>query len=422
MHDSNTGAFRFFKPGQGAGETVPITNPATAIDGGLAVFSAPKAGPSFVFYLEGGTSDSGAPGAGIAVNRLYAAEVDFNGETISVESPFSLVADFDLNELPNNTAGPVLSGLAAMNDGLYVSQRRFNGGPSSQGDANTAIYQLNFDRGGGGSGGPGLFNVLELPNADIHTIAGDTSRGSLFAVGLVTPENPRGGYDNLAVFEIDPRADSPYIKNTQWGAAGDFDVSAATNVGADFNSATQSQIAKIGGAAMTNAGLVISAFASTDQFNGRGQNGFFITANPNHTTPPGLRGSTATSALNALNGGGGIATAGMSGIGAQTISPPPFTLDNGPGGRDYSMGFNFARVSYSSEALASGVIQQIFRQRFIETAQDPVFCSIDPVIGQIPGALGNNANKTEGIARTTYDLRHPLSEQHPCQTPTSRAR
>lgn len=403
---------------------MPGTLPERLPDGGLAVVAGPN-NNHFVYFLAGGEADSnGIPGVGFETNRLYFGQVDYSGATPAVTSPFVQIADFELSDNNNNAEpGPVLVGLASLDGELYTAQRRYNGAFAFRPDRDSAIIQIAFDRGsssGGGFAFPAY--LMELPNADIHTVTGAQSRGSIFAAALVNPENATSNqYQNLAILEIDPRvSDSPYIRNTFWGAAGDFNIGTNTTVGATFNPALHDQVAKVGGAAFSSSGnLVLNAFADlgTSGGNPADRNGFFLTVNPDRPTARGPGGGSL-SQLVALDGGGGMGTIGMSGVQGLGGSIPPPTLDDSPGGRDYSIGSLFGKVSYSGAALGSGVIQQVYRQRFIETSRDPVFCSIDGVIAQIPAALLANVNKTQGIARTTHALRHALEPGHPCEALT----
>ncbi|MFM9958772.1 MAG: hypothetical protein ACKVZJ_11915 [Phycisphaerales bacterium] len=420
--DSGTNGFRFFEPGRGAGDAVPGALPENLVDGGLA-FLAPNAqGQAFVFFLAGGDADSGGPGAGRETNRLYRGTIDIDDPTPTVVQPFIEVADFSLNDISaNNQPGPVMAGLGVLDERLYTAVRRFNGAPFNQGDQNSAILSIEFNR--GSASGPGGANVnflMELPGADMQTLTGAETRGSIFAAGIVNPEDAtNNAYQNLAVFEIDPRVDgSPYIRNTLWGAAGDFVTNAGTTVSPDFNPTQFDRVAELGGAAFLNDRLILNAFADegTPGGSAAARNAFFLTIDPDATDLRGPGGVTISS-LTALAGGGGLGTSGMSAVQGVGQSAGLPTLDSSTGGTDFSVGTLFGRVSYSTQALQSGVLQQIYRQRFIETSIDPVFCSIDPVIGQIPGALLNNANKTRGIARTTFDLRNPLPTNHPCQAP-----
>lgn len=420
--DSATGGFRFFAPGVGAGDRVPGSLPENLIDGGLAVSAPDSEGRSVVFYLAGGDADAFGPGAGTETNRLFAGVIDLDDPTPSIVESFVEIADFDLSDNNvNGVPGPVMVGLGVVDEGIYSAVRRFNGAPTNRPDQDSAIVGITFNRGGSGTiGGAELDYLMELPNADLQTVTGAQSRGTIFAAGLVNPENPTGNtFENLAIFEIDPRVPgSPYIANTLWGQAGDFVPTSGTAISPDFNPAQFDRVAEIGGAAFTSSGLIVNAFADESVAGGSAadRDAFFLTVNPDADRSRGTGGVT-TSALTALAGGGGLGTIGMSGVQGVGNSPGVPVLDNPAGGTDFSIGSLFGRVSYSTEALRSGVLQQIYRQRFIETAQDPVFCAIDPVIGQIPGALQNNAGKTRGIARTTFDLRNPLPASHPCQAP-----
>lgn len=405
----------------GLGESVSASLPRNVVDGGLAVIKNDN-GSARVFYLAGGTADSGATGAGIEANVLYSADFDLEGQTPSATTPFVQIADFNLGEFGggNNGPGPVLAGLGFLDGQLYSAQRRFNGAPSNQADNPSRIVLIDFDT-RGGIAGPSLSDVLELPGADLQSVTGANSRGTIFATGLVNPETPNGSaYENLAVFEIDPRiSGSPYIRETFWGSAGDFNAGENTSFGPGFSPDINNDVEKVGGSAMLDGKLVINAFSGVQSLNGQGQNGFFLTVNPDYyidaSSASSRVGSIGGSPLDALNTGAGVTPIGFSGLDqASGVAPPPRVLDDSAGGRDYSIGTAFGQISYSGDALRSGVIQQVFRQRFIETSFDPVFCAIDPVIGQIPTALQNNVNKTQGIARTTYDLRNPLDPNHPC--------
>jgi len=44
-------------------------------------------------------------------------------------------------------------------------------------------------------------------------------------------------------------------------------------------------------------------------------------------------------------------------------------------------------------------------------------CAVDSLISAIPAELLNNADTTQGIGRTAFNLRSPLGQSHPCAAP-----
>lgn len=389
--------------------------PVNVPDGGLSLVDAGN-GNAVMFYMAGGTADAnGVQGNGFETNQLFAGLVNLNGTTPTLLMPLELIADFDLSDnSSNNVPGPVFSGLAHLDGSYYTAQRHYNGSFANRPDQESAIIELFAGGLRPGERGAPFDYLMELPGADIFTVTGAQSRGSIFAAASVVPEDITSNrFESLALFEIDPRVQgSPYIKNTMWGGAGDFNVGAQTVLSADFNSAVYNNVAKATGAAFIDNKVVISAVTDLVPAGGNpsGANPFFLTVNPDANL--GTPGATALAAANTASGLGATGMSVLQGVGT---APAPVVVDDANSlNVDYSIGVNFGRVSYSTNALRSGVIQQVYRQRFIATSIDPILCSVDAVIGQIPGALQANAGKKNGIARTTYDLRNPLATNHPC--------
>lgn len=257
-------------------------------------------------------------------------------------------------------------------------------------------------------------------------LASSDLRGSLFAVGLYSPGDPlrpgagdgvggggRGGergniYGNLAMWEIDPR--NKYVKNTWWGDASDFNISAGTVQGPGYSTTTFPTIGHIGDAATVGRYVVISADVSFTPPGGA-FNSFYITVNPDAV------GANSPFVVR-LDSGNGEDIRALAGV-AETapITAPSVTLvDPGAGGIDNtSINSLFAQTSYSTRALQSGLIRAIYESHFLATANNAAACQADTVFTtQLPIALTNRAGQTNGIGRVTFDLRNPLAVNHVC--------
>lgn len=395
---------------------------------GLAV--GPGMGKLQLFLLDSGENNiDGVYGNSLDRNVLYFASFFEVGAAPEGDN-FVEVANFDLSIFGGDDgfAGPVLTGLAVLENStfdLYAVQHFFDGTAAGTPDIPAGIMGLDIEN-------EQVYDIAKFPGVRLEALGSSRERGSLFAVGLFEPDtpNPSNQYENLAVFEIDPRVEgqvfslesgtifefSPYILNTWWGAAGNFNTQTGTYQGTGFSAATFDQVAQIGGAAITldsesgRKPLLIGAFADVDSA-GVPSNGFFLGFNPS------AAGTPTDPYLMSLHSAGSNMPSALASAqeAAGTLAPVAEVTDPGPSGVDFdTIDFYFAHLSYSDEALGNGMLEQIFTKHFIETAQDPVFCAVDPLITSIETTLSNNANKTFGIGRTAYDLRNALAPEHPC--------
>ncbi len=370
------------------------------LEAGLATQFNPS-GNGVYWYIAGGELDANNLPVN-ARNELFSATWDNATGQISPFSTVGLVQTPSLGGVP-----AVLTGLAVLDGVLYANQSKTTFSSNTKFpkivsiDPNARI--------------PASTEVMDIR---MHTkgLAASDRRGSLFAVGLYdggalrpgAPAGDRGNtYQNLALWEIDPR--NKYVKNTWWGDAGDFNATAGTVNGVGFSLPTFPTVGHIGDAATAGRYVVIAADVSFSAPGGA-FNSFYITVNPDASganSPFVVRRDTA-------NGEDVRALAGE--IETGFFPAPTVTLAN-PGGGVDSTTINplFAQTSYSSRSLRSGLLQAVYSAHFLATANNSAMCAGDAVFAQIPTALSNNAGKTNGIGRATFDLRNSLPVNHVCQ-------
>lgn len=370
------------------------------LEAGLATQFNPN-GNGVYWYMAGGELDANNLPVN-ARNELFSATWDNATGQISPFSTVGLVQTPSLGGVP-----AVLTGLAVLDGVLYANQSKTTFSSNTKFpkivsiDPNARI--------------PASTEVMDIR---MHTkgLAASDRRGSLFAVGLYdggslrpgAPAGDRGNtYQNLALWEIDPR--NKYVKNTWWGDAGDFNASSGTVNGVGFSLTTFPTVGHIGDAATAGRYVVIAADVGFSAPGGA-FNSFYITVNPDASganSPFVVRRDTA-------NGEDVRALAGE--IETGFFPAPTVTLANPGGGVDNTtINPLFAQTSYSSRSLRSGLLQAVYSAHFLATSNNSAMCAGDAVFAQIPTALSNNAGKTNGIGRATFDLRNSLPVNHVCQ-------
>lgn len=367
-------------------------------DVGLAT-SYSLIGDISIYYIAGGELDPMTQLPISATNNLYAASIP---ASTGVFSGFSLLATIQTPDLGGVPA--VLTGLGVLGGELYASRSRYEFNAVQM---DPAIARINIST-------AQSIDVMAL-GMTTKGLAASDRRGSLFAAGLYDGMgSPRGAggtrgnsYDNLALWEIDPR--NKYVKNTWWGFNGDFNFSASTIQDASYSQASFPTIGHIGDVASVGRHVVISADVSFT--GGEAFNSFYITVNPDGT------GSTSNPFVARLAGGNGEDVRALAGEleASSFFTAAPVPLMNPAGGVDNtSINPLFAQTAYSQRALNSGLIQAVYSAHFLATSNSAAVCQGDAVFSQIPTALANHVNQVNGIGRATFDLRNPLASNHPC--------
>ncbi|MEZ6209798.1 MAG: hypothetical protein R3B46_00915 [Phycisphaerales bacterium] len=378
--------------------TAAIDNlPDYHIDGGYAARDA--AGDAIeLLYLDGGNAYSDGEIGIIQYNNLYARTLN---ATAGISSGFSLIGNFDTGS-GDGTPGPVLTGLATMGATIYATRHEYD-------NIESALVRLNTSNNT-------ITTFAEFPGASVQAAATAPDIGALYLAGLyaaATP-NPAARYNNLFLMSIDPRttavggSPSPLILDTFWGQAGDFAIRTGTAQGQGFSVGTFDQVERVNGLAYDGHFLQLGAFAGSDGAEGR--DAFFITYHPDATN------SQLDPHITALDVSFSAGIAGLATAAEGVIPSTSHSIIDPQDGQVDLVTINsfFARLSYTDEALSSGLIQDIFTEHFIATADNPVGCANSALISMIPGALSDNAGLANGIGRTAFQLRNGLPAGDPC--------
>lgn len=378
----------------------PPEQPGKHTVGGLAARRVP--GGTEVLYAAGGTIDDAEQT--VAFNELYGMtipDVPIPGTTPTLQFKAKFAPGGVGTPAVNS---PVLTGLAFYADGLegllgvtrgsIVSgkQSRLVGINQATGTLRD-VMNFTFDLGG--------------------ALASAHDRGVVFLTGQVSPlpgMPPSTNFlMNQAVIAFDPRPISLYVQNTWWGSGGSFQVTPDTSVAPTLDVSKLVSTQDFTGAAYDAGRLTLTGRAGTST---PGQAvDFELVFNP------GATGATGDPRITKIGPSKGNIV-GLSEISNGVPIAPP-VLDASPGGIDTTtINAIFARMAYSPQALQSGAIQAAFTRHFVNTAINPAACFNDPLVAMIPQKLLQNANKTFGIGRTSFDLRNPggnpLPPAHPC--------
>jgi len=364
---------------------------------GLAVVGDVQRGFS-VLLLEGGRRGLSPNEPDQAYNELWTLNIgDGTGRGTSAEDQFTLVGKF-VDAAPGQPVlrAPILTGLAAVNDGLFSIS-------SSPGFelAQTELVRLDLRT-------SHIEPVMNFSsNFASLMLTGAPDRGSMYVVGREGGTDQVGGvFARMAVLEFDAR--NNYVVDSFSAAAGDFDVRSGTAINPSVNFADlQADSLTVEGAAVVRGKLqlAVRAFDGQRQSETRLQVGLDPATNFSDRRP---FLSTVTPA-NTL-GVSGIASAPPRGRGSS-----PTTLSNPEGAIDTtSINSLFAQMAYSRESLRSGVLQRMVASEIINTSLDPSGCATSSLVGMIPTAMLQHADQTKGIGRTVASLRGNLGPDHPC--------
>ncbi|HVZ94519.1 MAG TPA: hypothetical protein VG797_08415, partial [Phycisphaerales bacterium] len=390
----------------------------------------------YLIYLDGGSyyaGPSGSGGEGELVTQYYNAYNDIwlydptaapnrgSGGSGGTGAWFylgffdSVRDDFTEPNVPERESSqiPILTGLAAFEGKDYaVAGNQYPFFSSATPEIRARLYELDYST-------YQMVVKMDLGMQLLGGLAAAEDRGSLFLTGQLEPEIPnargnvgdgRFNFNNLVVAEVDPR--NNYVKNTWWGGAGDFASfpSQINNVG-DLSGAT---IRDVSGAAYVDGAFVMQAGLS---YGGRGYSDIYISMNPNRLDG----GNTPTAGdpfVMRVDSAASYSGPGLSGHheDSPATAPGPVVLSNvRPSEVDFR-GINnaFARLSYSPEALRSGVLQAAFKTEFVRGSINPQGCQTHALLMQIGPKFIENTNMVNGVARVNYSLRHDLPELHPC--------
>ncbi len=334
------------------------------------------------------------------VNRLY--RTVYNADGTGTVPQFQLIGTFR-----DTAQDTLIGGLAGIGDSLY--------GTAIELSANDGLRD------------PFIIVRLDVGNESIERVASfgieledaiaATDKGTLWVAGERLGDRPPTNQllGDVIFIEFDPR--NRLIVNAFDGAQGGLGIAPGANIDPaidlddlmdDGDPGNDGEAGTGGlGFAFLNGQIIAGVDNATTANNGTAGLFFFDAA-------PGLAPS-APRFVQASVIGEGIPI-GLTAIAPPGMAPPPVSLSNpGPMGIDNtSIDPLFAGVAYNQVALDSGVIETIFTDTFIRTAQDPMGCATSSLISMIPAALQNRVNQESGIGRATFDLRDGLGSEHPC--------
>ncbi|TVQ60471.1 MAG: hypothetical protein EA379_08060 [Phycisphaerales bacterium] len=377
--------------------------------------------PSTQYYLEGGETGL----FGRQINALYMldpdSEIGVSGGTWFQVAEFLGLPD-EIRQGGTDRGefdfGPVLSGLGFVGEKMYSTLYEYFEpfAPDPRGkiiDFNyhpSSIVRLDPKDGT-------MHTLAVVPDVRFETLTGANDRGSLFAFGVHQGEggdrtriDSSFAFIDLTMIEIDPR--NSYIKNTWWGANGDFTPNAGTFTPDGFDVENNTVVTRVWDAGYTNGGIVVQILGSAE--NGRGgplpNDNLLVNINPNAT---GFINNPRIVMINELQpatfrGYGGYVLPGIAGDREGTgATPQPFKLNDPRDGMVdiYSINAVFATLAYSPEALTSGLIQTVFTDEFVRGADKPAQCATAKILQNVPAALFTNANTVNGVGRASLQLR-----------------
>jgi len=414
------------------------------VEGGLTSREHPDGSSDRLLY--GGVPDVGERGASdeyvVAYNEVY--EIDAG----SSEPSWTFLGKFLPEDYDRDGSGgsywepgdayygndwPLLTGLSALDSDDYAISH------------DARIFRLHYPSQGSYEGT--LEEVADLRWDRGGALATAESRGSLFAVGqfegteLPVSSGLYSALSDLVVYEVDPR--NSFVKDSWWGFNGDFQTGLATSWGSfdSWQGPQPTEVISIDGAAFVEGGdsgtLVIAGefgFASDEnqpRSNAKGKksksrhNGSArsFTEYAYLSINVGADGSSRNPYLMRIdyNEGSEFADSGWIGLASRADdtsadAAPPITLSPATGPMDFdTLGAGFSRMSYSSDALRTGALQQVFASEFAKSV--PGYSKEDllynPLLQQ---ALEKFAGQENGIAQASAFLQDALGEGSAAQT------
>lgn len=300
----------------------------------------------------------------------------------------------------NSFAGR-LTGLGALGSQLYAVQDL---GPTTP----DLIARIVSD-------GKGGFDVLPAMNLGIQledSLSGVTPAGVLLAPGrLPTGTGLSNGTPgvlgpNGVIFEVDPR------NNYLSGAVSDFTDSFAPGPNTDVEPGLViNSVPRITGTSIVTdlSGTPILIVTTNATVNGQ----------PNTTLinifTVGADGNTRLAVVRRST----FRIEGLAGESRGTV-PAPTTLSAAPsaGLIDGSLDSLFAAMAFSTDAVASGVVERLIANQIIQTARDPSGCAASAELHMnLSAAISNHIDQRSGTGATVYDFRSGLPLNHPCLAP-----
>ena len=244
-------------------------------------------------------------------------------------------------------------------------------------------------------------------------LASAGERGSMFLVGWYGSRQGLGADASLAdtvVWELDPR--TTFLADAWWGASGDFERTAATSWGTFGDGlGAPDRLEELYGAAYDDGALVISgSFAFGGEGAGRSFADGAIALNVDAT------GAADDPFLMRLDSWDAGRVLGMAGRGGGGRTAPPVDLDIPDDGFDGSeLDGAWASLSYSKKALRSGVLTEIFAERFAagrsESSEAAELCRAWLIeSGAAEDALRRYAGKRDAIGRAAAHLEQQMNE------------
>ncbi|MGQ0628349.1 MAG: FecR domain-containing protein [Phycisphaerales bacterium] len=287
--------------------------------------------------------------------------------------------------------GPLLTGLAAIGQDLYVSGRLGEGG-------RFGIAQLDVANGT-------MTTLIDAPLLgalfDTCALGSSNERGTLF---IPSAAGPPGMGVPFSILEFDPR-NNLLVDARSTGGAFALTVSPDT-----INNATMftsfSQMERVTSISYNQGAVTVGGTITT----GNGSQPIIFTIDMAGTNSPGNPVVTRASDLPRRSFG----FAGQLPI----TPPPPASISNPPfpGGIDMrGLSAQFAAMAYTQNAFNSGVPTALIRNAIAASARDIDGCLASSEIGNLPSIVQGNINFRSGVGRSVTEFRNNLPTNHPCQ-------